>query len=59
MRIPVPFGRKGLIVGAAIAAGSVFWRMRAKQRAEEDRRFEEEITRAVEEGAAAGGQQAS
>ncbi len=59
MRIPFPFGRKGFMAGAALAAGTVFWRVRAQRRAEEDRRFEEEISRAVEEGAAAGGQTAS
>jgi hypothetical protein len=58
MRIRIPFGRKGFMTGAAVAAGTVFWRMRARRRAEEDRRFEEEIARAVEEGAAAGDQKA-
>ena len=54
MRIPNPFSRKTLIAAGAIAAGVAFWRVRARRREEEDRRFEEEIQGAVNEGGSAG-----
>ena len=31
MRLPIPFGRKGLIAAAAIAAGVVYWRVRVRR----------------------------
>jgi len=54
MRIPNPFNKKVLIAVGAIAAGVVFWRIRARRREAEDRRFEEEIQGAVHEGSSAG-----
>ena len=37
MRLPIPFGRKGLIAAAAIAAAVVFWRVRARRQEAADR----------------------
>lgn len=54
MRIPNPINRKTLIAVGALAAGVAFWRVRARRREEEDRRFEEEIQGAVHEGVSAG-----
>jgi hypothetical protein len=54
MRLPIPFGRKGLIAAAAIAAGVVFWRVRAQRQEALDREWEEEVQGAIKEGAAAG-----
>jgi hypothetical protein len=54
MRLPIPFGRKGLIAAAAIAAGVVYWRVRAQRQEALDREWEEEVRGAIQEGAAAG-----
>jgi hypothetical protein len=54
MRIPNPFSRRTAIAVGAVAAGLAFWKVRARRREEEDRRFEEEIQSAVGEGSAAG-----
>ena len=54
MRLPIPFGRKGLIAAAAIAAGVVFWRVRSQRQEALDREWEEEVHGAIKEGAAAG-----
>ena len=53
MRLPIPFGRKGLIAASAIAAGVVYWRVRAR-RQEADRQWEEDVESAIHEGVAAG-----
>ena len=54
MRLPIPFGRKGLIAAAAIAAGVVFWRVRSQRQEALDREWEEEVQGAINEGVAAG-----
>ncbi len=54
MRLPIPFGRKGLIAAAAIAAGVVFWRVRSQRQEALDREWEEEVQGAIKEGVAAG-----
>jgi len=54
MRLPIPFGRKGLIAAAAIAAGVVYWRVRARRLDAADRQWEEDVQGAIQEGVAAG-----
>jgi hypothetical protein len=54
MRLPIPFGRKGLIAAAAIAAGVIFWRVRAHRQEAADREWDEDIQGAIQEGVAAG-----
>ena len=54
MRLPIPFGRKGLIAAAAIAAGVVYWRVRTQRQEALDREWEEEVRGAIQEGVAAG-----
>ena len=54
MRLPIPFGRKGLIAAAAIAAGVVFWRVRSQRQEALDREWDEEVQGAIKEGVAAG-----
>ena len=51
MRLPIPFGRKGLIAAAAIAAGVVYWRVRARR---QDREWDEDVQSAIQDGVAAG-----
>ena len=53
MRLPIPFGRKGLIAASLIAAGVVYWRVRTR-RQEADRQWEEDLEAATHEGVAAG-----
>ena len=54
MRLPIPFGRKGLIAAAAIAAGVIYWRVRARRLEAADREWDEDIQGAIQEGVAAG-----
>jgi hypothetical protein len=54
MRLPIPFGRKGLIAATAIAAGVVFWRVRTRRQEVADREWDEELQGAIQEGVAAG-----
>jgi len=54
MRLPIPFGRKGLIAAAAIAAGVVYWRVRARRLDAADRQWEEDVQGAIQEGVAVG-----
>jgi len=54
MRLPIPFGRKGLIAAAAIAAGVVYWRVRARRLDAADRQWEEDVQGAIQEGVVAG-----
>ncbi len=49
MRIPNPFGKRLLVPLGAVLAGLAFWQIRSRRRAAEDRRFEEEISEAVNE----------
>ncbi|MFN2569021.1 MAG: hypothetical protein ABR564_05400 [Candidatus Dormibacteria bacterium] len=49
----LPLGRKGLLAALPIAAGVVFWRVRASQRAAQDRLWDADIEAAAEEGVAA------
>jgi hypothetical protein len=54
MRLPIPFGRKGLIAAAAIAAGVVYWQVRARRQEAADREWDEDIQSAIQDGVAAG-----
>jgi hypothetical protein len=54
MRLPIPFGRKGLIAAAAIAAGVIYWRVRARRLEAADREWDEDVQGAIQEGVAAG-----
>jgi hypothetical protein len=54
MRLPIPFGRKGLIAAAAVAAAVVFWRVRARRQEADDERWDEDVQGAIQEGVAAG-----
>jgi hypothetical protein len=54
MRLPIPFGRKGLIAAAAIAAGVVYWQVRAHRQEAADREWDEEVQSAIQDGVAAG-----
>jgi hypothetical protein len=54
VRLRFPFGRKGLLAASAIAAGVVYWRVRAARREADDREWDEDMGAAVEQGVAAG-----
>jgi hypothetical protein len=54
MRLPIPFGRKGLIAAAAIAAGVVYWQVRAHRQEAADREWDEDVQSAIQDGVAAG-----
>ena len=54
MRLPIPFGRKGLIAAAAIAAGVVYWLVRAHRQEAADREWDEDVQSAIQDGVAAG-----
>jgi hypothetical protein len=54
MRLPIPFGRKGLIAAVAIAAAVVFWRVRARRQEAADEQWDEDVQGAIQEGVAAG-----
>jgi hypothetical protein len=54
MRLPIPFGRKGLIAALVIAAAVVFWRVRVHQQEAADQQWDEEVQGAIQEGVAAG-----
>jgi hypothetical protein len=54
MRLPIPFGRKGLIAAAAIAAGVVYWRVRVRRQEAADREWDEDVQSAIQDGVAAG-----
>jgi hypothetical protein len=54
MRLPIPFGRKGLIAAAAIAAGVVYWRVRVHRQGAADREWDEDVQSAIQDGVAAG-----
>ena len=53
MRLRIPFGRKGLLAAAAIAAG-VYWRVCVARREADDMEWDADIHAAVDEGVAAG-----
>jgi hypothetical protein len=54
MHLPIPFGRKGLIAAAAIAAAVVFWQVRARRQEAADQQWDEDVQGAIQEGVAAG-----
>jgi len=54
MRLPIPFGRKGLIAALAIAAAVIFWRVRTQRQEADDERWDEDVQGAIQEGVAAG-----
>jgi hypothetical protein len=54
MRLPIPFGRKGLIAAAAIAAGVVYWQVRVRRQEAADREWDEDVQSAIQDGVAAG-----
>ena len=54
MRLTIPFGRKGLIAAAAIAAGVVYWQVRAHRQEAADREWDEDVQSAIQDGVAAG-----
>ena len=47
-----PLGKKGVLAALAVTGAAVFWRVRAN-RAEEERRWQEELDAATAEGIAA------
>jgi hypothetical protein len=47
-----PFGKKGFLAASALSAGVIYWRVRSS-RAEEERRWREELDAATAEGIAA------
>ena len=47
-----PLGKKGCVAAIAVTGATVFWRVRAS-RAEEERRWQEELDAATAEGIAA------
>jgi hypothetical protein len=54
VRLRIPFGRRGLLAAAAIAAGVVYWRVRVARREADDLEWDADIHAAVDEGVAAG-----
>jgi|HubBroStandDraft_6_1064221.scaffolds.fasta_scaffold685204_1 hypothetical protein len=47
-----PFGKKGFLAASALSAGVIYWRVKTS-RAEEERRWREELDAATAEGIAA------
>jgi hypothetical protein len=47
-----PFGKKGFLAASALSAGVIYWRVKSN-RAEEERRWREELDEATAEGIAA------
>jgi len=47
-----PFGKKGFLAASALSAGVIYWRVKTS-RAEEERRWRDELDAATAEGIAA------